>query len=76
MPDRATWFWTVAAIVIWSIIVAEEAYPAELRVHHTSRITGKVTERVHVVKDCLKAAVLVRANSVGRVRTWCNGRRV
>ena len=76
MPDRMTWFWTVADIVIWSVIAAEEAYPTEPRIQHTSRITGKVTERVLITSNCVKNAELLRANAIGRVRTWCNGRRV
>ncbi len=76
MIDRSTWFWTIAAIVIWSVIVAEDAYPAELRVQHTSRITGKVIERTITVSDCLWSVKVLRAQVIGRIRTWCDGRRV
>jgi hypothetical protein len=74
--DLAAWLGTIAAIAIWAFITAEDAWPAELRVQHTSRITGKVVERTIVVADCITAAALLRAQAIGRLRTWCNGRRI
>ena len=77
MPSKSDWFWIffIAALILATTF---EASAAEMRIQHTSKITGKTTSRVLDVaySTCIDGAYLLRSVAVGKVRVWCNGRRV
>ena len=75
MSAKEKVFW-IAFFLILALSWAGQSNAAELRIQHTSRVTGKVTERVVFAANCVDAAVMLRKTAVGKIRTWCNGRRV
>lgn len=65
----------VGAIIPLLLVLNSPTNAATLTVQHTSRITGITKVHTEEVKTCT-AVNKVRAQSLGTIKAWCNGRRV
>lgn len=61
--------------VVFTVYMTTPAHAYTLTVQHTSRVTGITKVHTEEVKSCT-AINKIRAQSLGTIKAWCNGRRV